>query len=159
MTSLPEVAQNVAQANAITALQNGLGSNYAQYVTPDQIQALSKMSQSDQTNYINNLPDPTHPGFTVGAWNTGYGQILNDWQTNFGFSQKPSDSQITALMGMNTTQRTDYFNNSPSPVGGMNNLTYKNYDSTINNIRGDLTPSMGADFMASLANPSKTPVP
>jgi hypothetical protein len=158
VNSLPEVSQNVAQANAITALQNGLGSNYAQYVTPDQITALSKMSQADQTNYINNLPDPTHPGFTVGSWNSGYGQILNQWQTEFGFSSKPSDSQISALMGMNTTQRTDYFNNSPSPVSGMNNLTYKNYDTTINNIRGDLTPSMGADFIASLANNPQNPV-
>ena len=159
VASLPEVSQNVAMQSAITTLQQDLGSNYAKYVTPDQITALSKMSQADQTNFINNLPDPTHPGFTIGAWQTGYGQILNDWQTNFGFSAKPSDSQITALMGMNTTQRTDYFNNSPSPVKGMNNLTYKNYDTTINNIRGDLTPSMGADFMASLAKPSKTPVP
>jgi hypothetical protein len=159
MASLPEVSQNVAMQNAITTLQKGLGSNYAQYVTPDQITALSKMSDADQTNYINNLPDPTHPGFTVGAWTTGYGQILNNWQQNFGYSSKPTDSQITALMGMNITQQTDYFNNSPSPVAGMNNESYKKYDTTINSLRDDLTPSMGADFMASLAKPSKTPVP
>jgi hypothetical protein len=159
VASFPEVSGGVAQASAISALQAALGADYAKYVSQDQITQLSKMSQADQTQYIDNLPDPTHPGYTVKAWNTGYGQILSDWQTNFGFSSKPSDSQISALMGMNTTQRTDYFNNSPSPVKGMNNLTYKNYDTTINNIRGDLTPSMGADFMASLAKPPKTPVP
>ena len=160
VASLPEVSQNVAMQNAITTLQTDLGANYAQYITPDQITALSKMSQTDQTNFINNLPDPTHPGFTVGAWNTGYGQILSQWQQEFGFSSKPSDSQISSLMGMNTIQRTDYFNNSPSPVKGMNNLTYKNYDTAINNLRGDLAPSMGADFVGSFApggmnNPSK----
>lgn len=156
VASLPEVSQNVAMQSAITTLQQDLGSDYAKYVTPDQITALSKMSQADQTNFINNLPDPTHPGFTVGAWNTGYGQILNDWQINFGFSQKPSDKEITALMGMNAAQRTDYFNNSPSPVKGLNNLTYKNYDTLINTVRSDLSPSMGHDFFASLNDPKQT---
>jgi hypothetical protein len=139
-------AQTTMEQNFVTAWeQAGLGTP-----TAAQIQQGSNMSSADQTIFINEQPDPKHPGFTVGAWSSGYNTVLSQWEQNMGYGSTPTDAQVTALMGMNSTQLADYFYNSPSPVSGMNNGTYKGYDTLINSVRGDLTPSMGSDFLSSL---------